>query len=397
MAFFKNSPIPPGNPLSKPSAIKPQTHKHSPTSRTMGSSYTDSDSVVQSPTVASVKTHTMDFSLSEYLRMKVHPSIQDSCWSRIVVKGEHQRDPSIVDISSIEKRDKPFNWQRPTVSLVDSNTLQLHCFPGADYVQHYAAIIATYLSLKTEQKDTVHYTFPSQQECLQPLLDSNLAEMDAVDIVIVGYVDGLERWTQGSWESIGSDTLFSWKKITSQRGYRIAFLGCRICFWGDIGGNLVRALQKLNRVRCVLYIGKLGSLRPEHAPNHWLATGCQSLVRDELITWTNPLEPHLQDRPQVAHGVHYSMGSVLDETKDWLLATQEGYDFVDPEIGHMAKASLEGGTQFGYLHIISDNVARKYTHDLSNERLAGVVQCRKRLMSEIQDILGLFFDQWSPE
>ena len=219
--------------------------------------------------------------------------------------------------------------------------------------------------------------------------------MGAVNIVIIGYVDALERWTRGPWEG-DSSKLFSWKKTTSRRGYRIALLGCRICFWGDIGGNLVRTLQRLNGARCVLYVGKLGSLRADHVPNNRLATGCQSVVRDELVTWVNPLEPHLERSPSVAFGFHCSLGSVLDETKEWLLAAEKRYDFVDPEIGHMAKASLEGGTEFGYLHIISDNLARKYIHDLSNERLPDVIQDRKRLVSEIQDILGRFFDHWSP-
>ena len=159
---------------------------------------------------------------------------------------------------------------------------------------------------------------------------------------------------------------------------------------------MIRALQRLNGARCVLYVGKLGSLRAQHAPNHWLATGCQSIVRNELVTWSNPLEPHLEHSPSVGHGVHCTLGSVLDETKEWLLAAEKRYDFVDPEIGHMAKASLEGGTEFGYLHIISDNLARKYIHDLSNERLTDVLQDRKRLVPEIQDILGSFFDHWSP-
>ena len=159
---------------------------------------------------------------------------------------------------------------------------------------------------------------------------------------------------------------------------------------------MVRALQRLNGARCVLYVGKLGSLRADHVPNHWLATGSQSVVRNELVTWANPLEPQLERSPSVAFGVHCTLGSVLDETKDWLLAAEKRYDFVDPEIGHMAKASLEGGTEFGYLHIISDNLARKYIHDLSNERLTDVLQDRKRLVSEIQDILGRFFDHWSP-
>ena len=358
--------------------------------------HTNLRNAVRKPTIASVKTHTMGQSLHEYLRPKVHPLIQNTHWSRIEVKGEHQRDPLVVRISSLEKKDKPFNWQRPTASVVGTKTLQLHCFPGIDYVQHYAAILATHLSLNKGQQDVVHYTLPSQPECLEPLLSSNLAEMGAADIIVIGYVDALEHWTRGPWEGNSSSKLFSWKKTTSRRGYRIAFLGCRICFWGDIGGNLVRTLQRLNGARCVLYVGKLGSLRADLVPNNRLATGCQSVVRDELVTWVNPLEPWLERSPSVAFGVHCSLGSVLDETKEWLLAAEKRYDFVDPEIGHMAKASLEGGTEFGYLHIISDNLARKYIHDLSNERLPDVLQDRKRLVSEIQGILGRFFDHWSP-
>lgn len=133
----------------------------------------------------------MGQSLSEYLRMKVHPHIHNNHWSRIVVKGEHQRDPSVVCISSIEK-DKSFNWQRPTASVVGSKTLQLHCFPDVDYVQHYAAIIATYISLKSGQQDIVQYTLPSQHEGLEPLLSSNLAEMGAVDVIVVGSLGTLE-------------------------------------------------------------------------------------------------------------------------------------------------------------------------------------------------------------
>lgn len=168
-------------------------------------------------------------------------------------------------------------------------------------------------------------------------------------------------------------------------------------FRGDVARNMVRALQRLNGARYVLYVGELGSLRAEHIPNHWLATGCQSVVHNESVAWVNPLELQLEHSPSVAYRVHYSLGSVLDETKDWLLAAEKQYDFVDPEIGQMAKASLEGGTEFGYLHIISDNLARKHIHDLSNERRTVVLQDRKRLVSEIQDIFGRFFDRWSPK
>ena len=91
----------------------------------------------------------------------------------------------------------------------------------------------------------------------------------------------------------------------------------------------------------------------------------------------------MKHTPDVAHGIHCTLGSVLDETKDWLFAVEKRFDFVDPEIGHMAIAALEGGTEFGNLHIISDNLARKYIHDLSNERLRDVLKDRKILVSKI--------------
>lgn len=214
------------------------------------------------PTAASEKTHTMGSSLSEYLRLKVHPDIADRDWSRILVRGQHQRDPSLANTSNIEKNDKTFNWQRPTTSLIDEKTLQLQCFPGIDYVRHYAAITATYLSLKGRRHDHVQYTLPSPAECLEPLMSSNLSKLGPVDVVVVGHVPGLGRWTYGQWEAADSNELFSWKTFMSRRGYRVAFLGCRISFWGDIAGNLVRTLRTLNGARCVLFVGKLGGLNP---------------------------------------------------------------------------------------------------------------------------------------
>ncbi|KAK4693626.1 hypothetical protein P7C71_g3812, partial [Lecanoromycetidae sp. Uapishka_2] len=338
----------------------------------------------------------MGDSLSEYLRMRDHPDLQGRDWSRIIVKGKHERDHERACIASIEKRDKPFNWMRPTTTTLDPTTIQLNVFLGVDYVEHYAAITATALCLKGKDFSVVEYILPSKTERFEPFLNSNLAQMGIVDIAIIGYVHKMDRWTQGSWAE-STNELFSWKKMLTKQGYHVAFLGCRICYWGDIGGNLVRMLQKLNGVKCVVYVGKLGSLQAEYIPNHTLASGGQSLLLGEMLDWENPLEPYLHNAPSVARGVHCSLCSVLDESKDWLREMEKRCDFVDPEIGHMAKASLEGGTEFGYLHIISDNLARKFDEDLSNERRTDVIEGRRQLMIEIQDVLGSFFDEWTPK
>ena len=67
---------------------------------------------------------------------------------------------------------------------------------------------------------------------------------------------------------------------------------------------------------------------------------------------------------------------------------QDKYDFVDPEIGHMAKAANENGISFGYLHIISDNLNKNYKEDLSNEREGSVIEKRKKLIGEIRKALA---------
>jgi hypothetical protein len=323
----------------------------------------------------------------------------------------------------------------------NGDTLQILCFPGEDYVQHYAAIIATYLALEGRSPDVVSYCLPSLDAQMQPLLYSNLAQMGPIDIAVLGYVHGLDRFTKsGLWQegsssnsssnnssnvvesndinkSGGSHTndkhnsnIFAWQTMHTARGLRVAFLGCRVSFWGDIAGNVVRALQRANSVRCVLYVGKLGSLRAELAPNRWLATGGASALHGRRVAWANVLAPFVAralaanghssggSSASVLHNArHCTLASVLDETHAWLAAHGPHFDLVDPEIGHMARAALERRTRFGYLHIVSDNLARKYPHDLSNERRAAVLRDRRRLVSSIQDVLDLFFAEWTPE
>jgi hypothetical protein len=74
------------------------------------------------------------------------------------------------------------------------------------------AITATYLSMMggesgkhTEggkrNRTIIEYHLPTKLECMEPLLNSNLPRMGCVDIVIMGYVHGLEELTSdGEWE-----------------------------------------------------------------------------------------------------------------------------------------------------------------------------------------------------
>ncbi|KAL7898253.1 hypothetical protein HDV64DRAFT_31042 [Trichoderma sp. TUCIM 5745] len=54
----------------------------------------------------------------------------------------------------------------------------------------------------------------------------------------------------------------------------------------------------------------------------------------------------------------------------------------------MGQAAVKSGIRFGYLHIISDNVAEKYEEDVSNERIRSVLAGRSKLYEVVQDVLG---------
>jgi hypothetical protein len=189
----------------------------------------------------------------------VHPEIKQREWKRIIVLGGHVRTGD-AQISTIEKNDKSFNWQRPTIKVVDIDTVHLFCFPGVDYFDHYAPITTTYLSLKGEDPNVVSYQLPSSAESMQPLLQSNLQKLGRIDVAVLGYVHGLPLFTNASCKG-GDDELFSWQITKLPNGGKVAFIGCRVSFWGDTAGNITRALQQLSQAKFVLYVGKQGTLR----------------------------------------------------------------------------------------------------------------------------------------
>jgi hypothetical protein len=352
---------------------------------------------LSSPSVstASAETHTMGASLYDYVCTKVHADIRKGTWSRIIVRGLHERTPPTRATDS-EKIDKPFNWQRPTATLIEMKTLYLNCFPGVDYVEHYAGIVATYLSLIGRDPTIVRCSLPTESECIAPLIHSNLEKMGHVDVVVLGYVHHLEKSINGTWQGGGSgkNDLFAWQKFHTPHGRSVSYLGCMISFWGDISGHLIRALQRLNHVKCVLYVGKAGSLHAEHQPNEWIATGNHSLIGDRIVRWDNVLSRDLRLSTKVLEGSHVTVASPLCEDRAWLEKYQPICIWVDCEVGHMAQVSNEGCTSFAYLHIVSDNIARQYPHNLSNERLKAVIASRKKLFNHIELILDSFLAHW---
>jgi hypothetical protein len=334
----------------------------------------------------------MGASLYRYLEMKMHQKVRNRCYDRITIVGAYTRTEP-ANIFEGEKRDKDFNWQRPTARVI-GNELQIECFPGYDHVEHYAELVATYLDLQRSAGNkaltpfsSVGFVPVSCSDTQMALWSTNLSEVPRVDTVVLGLVHRLERLTgSAKWE--GGDGCFGWT-VREFGGRSVAFIGCRPSFWGDISGEIVHFLAATLSVRQFVYFGKLGSVKPSVRPNAHLATGTGSYVNGRLVKWPNILErsARLMASDILLIGDHVTLGSVLHETKEWLEVLPKSVQFVDPEIGTIAQAAIRSGVGFGYLHIISDNVSEKYSEDLSNERETTILRGRLYLYDMVQDVL----------
>jgi len=105
------------------------------------------------------------------------------------------------------------------------------------------------------------------------------------------------------------------------------------------------------------------------------------MVGGKHLSWRNMFED--EQSPQLVSGRHITLPSVLQETTAWRDDHSGCFEFVDPEIGNLAAGVASGGASFSYLHIVSDNLSRNYTHDLSNERDAVVLARRADAYSEL--------------
>lgn len=376
--------------------------------------------------VSALDPHTMGDSLNTYVLPKIHQEFKRRSWLRIIVRGKYERDNPAIPADT-EKSDKPFNFHRPTATILDADTIAINCFPGRDYVRHYAELIATYLLLTKKEPDVVHYILPSEKECLDLFLSSNLKCMGKVDCVIVGYVHHLLKrgWAIPSpsiWEGSGSKNMFAWHKLRMPNGATAALLGCLPSFWGDISGHLIRSLKTLNQITYIIYVGKGGSLDPLVTPNEWLSTGNRSFVQEpngndndtqrqatnvlasstelqlDTVEWRNILQEDLSQSKRILQGDHINVYSPLVESMAWLHRWGSWGSWIDCEVGHMAReCRIEGNVEFGYLHIVSDNVTKAHLYDLSNEELEEVKVLRRSLFQDVDKVLESFFSRWTSD
>ncbi len=326
-----------------------------------------------SPIKTTASEHSMRDSLYEYLEMKIHSSFDFNKIKKVTVLGSFDRS---CEISKFEKTGKLFNYMRPTIHI-NNTSAEIRCFPGIDYVFHYSNIISTYSNILNHPIH-INCILPNEELCWNEICNSSLNSLPQVDTIIMGYVEGLDFISNDSkWSGSGT---FLYKKITISSGDAL-LLGCKHTYWGEIAGRIVTFLAMLG-VKKIIYAGKLGTLNPLYLPNNTIATGdCSLLPNGKLIKWNNLFSSKSNDI--IKYGTHITIPSVLQETKNWVRNTKPLFSFVDPEIGHMAYAALNSNIQFSYLHIVSDNLSKKYSFDLSNERKEDVIISRKKLLEII--------------
>ena len=114
----------------------------------------------------------------------------------------------------------------------------------------------------------------------------------------------------------------------------------------------------------------------------WKNAGSDSLLR----------QAENYDKKLFRTTVHYNSPSILLEDKAWMTNVKTNEDMVhvgivDPEIGSMALAAHRENVAFGYLHLVSNNLVKKYPSDLGNERLGKSPEERKNAYRELVKIL----------
>lgn len=285
--------------------------------------------------------HTMSANILErYLTSKVHPKADKS--RPLIIRPEFNPDVLL----GFEKK-RLFNYMRPTLD-VETNTL--YAFPGVDYIEHYS-LIYKQLGYEVELKLP---NFVSLEDEVSKLIPN----LPVVDIITLGYVEiftDLVDWR-------GND--FVKYQVKTYGHTKVAFVGVAFSYWGDISEALVRALAKYTD--SFIYFGKLGSMLPDVVPNKYLATGNFSFIQDLNAGFEFESPFNSQDFQQVIFGDHITLSSPVKETKAWVEENLQ-FQFVDTEIGLMAKACADTGKQFSYLHLISNSLVFDFEENLSFE------------------------------
>lgn len=316
----------------------------------------------------SADEHTMGENLQRYVdgKIQIHDGLENL--RRIEVVPAHKR---VHGVSEKEKRDKLFNWQRPSLTI-NGDEARLHVFPGKDYVLHYRLLLETWFKLRFGRIPQITHSVPRKSMTWEAL---DLTGVKLASTVIIGYVEAI-RNPAADWSEWDGNASFLSSIHCSGK---VAVLGCRHSYWGDIAGVLLWKLACLG-VDAVVYVGKLGALRTDLTPNESFVTGSSSIINGQLLDWSSVDICTTINAPKVRH---VCLPSTILETLPWAVKARTVADVVDPEIGHLASVALQCGLRFGYLHMVTDRLLRQGKVGLFNERERSVQAMRTELLTRM--------------
>ena len=322
--------------------------------------------------------HTMGGRLPDYVFPKLPPKETLTSADKVIVT--FSTEPA--DFIHEGKPDKFFNWRRPFWER-EGSTLRCVVPAGRDYVYHYSRLVEAGLALLGSEAD-VELSLPSQAQ--QDFFVERLFQGVRIDsrYVLLGYVEKLFQEPSNGW----SDTYGLRTSRIRIAGTDVLAVGCEFSYWGDLSGSLVSALIRRG-VRDIVYVGKLGALDATITPNNFLATGHSSTVEGRLVEWDSVLAGiGASDSLLLTGQRHITVPSVVDETKAWWLETREAHDLVDPEVGQMARAAVDHGARFDYLHLVTDNLSGDHREGLYDERTEPIAEARRRLLAAAERLLA---------
>ena len=119
----------------------------------------------------SIAGHSMGALLRDYIAAKIHPDIRDGQFSQVLIRHPCTR-ASPERISHNEKRDKRLNWQSAHHHNHKPYNHTTQLFPQQRLPSHHASMIALYYKLGNRECDTVHYSIPSEANCMKLFLKS---------------------------------------------------------------------------------------------------------------------------------------------------------------------------------------------------------------------------------
>ncbi|KAH8594042.1 hypothetical protein B0O99DRAFT_625818 [Bisporella sp. PMI_857] len=311
----------------------------------------------------------MGLSLRSYLARTVHSLVGSRLWTKVIVRADFEKVEAIRDRSSSDL------WTNWLYLRVNGDVLHLFVFPGNMLVTEIANTLSTYYWLQwKEYRDPnynipVSYVLPTLEQKIKAFTESNLRDLGTLHVAILGYAQCLfpsQKWYDNFSETSCND-IFVWKRFTTRNGVRIAFIASKHAISGDSVADMVRALQKLCKVKTIIYLGFVRSLCEDHIPNAVLATGNCSNIRGHLLSWKDPIQlalymARLENDPLLEnlhmlmrYGVHHHLPSALHATTAWV-KSHSSYHWADSDIGEAALAAFEGDTAFGYLAVVAENI-----------------------------------------